>query len=157
MSEVVGSFRGLNLWCTVFAYFFLSGHFVVIVFIYYCVTCFQNTSFWSVFRLGTFCSISFRHTKLACSAKLHGRRTVVAQECEGRASLGFIVCAVEYEAPTVLCNAPFSYCKIDACKLNGNRTNNTENTCKFTVGNAQYWKHNGNVRFQASRQLLLRW
>lgn len=50
----------------------------------------------------------------------------------------FVVCAVEYEAPAVLCNAPFSYCKIDACKINGDRTNNTESTCKFTAGNAQY-------------------
>ena len=60
----------------------------------------------------------------------------------------FIVCAVEYEERAVLCNAPFSYCKLDACKLNDDRTNNTESTCKFTAGNAQYWTHNGNVRFQ---------
>jgi hypothetical protein len=38
----------------------------------------------------------------------------------------------------VLRNALFSYCKIDACKLNDDRTNSTESTYKFTAGNAQY-------------------
>jgi len=61
----------------------------------------------------------------------------------------FIVCAVEYEAPAVLRSTPFSYCKIDVCELNGDRTDNTESTCKFTARNAHYWTHNGNVSFQA--------
>jgi hypothetical protein len=47
--------------------------------------------------------------------------------------------------------AMFSYCKTDACKLNDDRTNNTESICKFTAGNAHYWTRDGDVSFLGFR------
>jgi len=80
-----------------------------------------------------------------------GSYRLVYQELWWRRIVKVVVCHLIYG----MCGwirgtrcAVFSYCKTDACKLNDDRTNNTESICKFTAGNAHYWTRDGNVSFQ---------